>query len=487
MPFILCLIQIGNGIQSTDNHATTNPSASSASIVRLESLAAIIARYAEYLLVIQNPFYPFLDKQWEKCQSAIFHPTAAPGPSYYKPQQQRHAGTGYNQKLAHDLLRCRHRALIHSGEPRPKRVTSTIPMLSSLRRHRRLCRYVVPISAHNWDKFFTIPLSSENRRMANNRSSSTGVRMDSLHIQPENIKPNLQCQPPNLSVIIPEFFEACRASRYSPHTLAEYQNTYKKFLNSTGDLPVSEITARHIRQFLANQTTISAKTLLNYHTGLSSLWHWMVKNEIVPVNVVRMIDPARPEQREIIPLSRAEIERMIAAAQIGENAARDHAILLVLLDSGIRASELVGLRVGDMDSVERRLLVMGKGRKERRVKICQSTFDMIEHYLHTRSKNIRHLWNERMFITSTGQPMTRDTLRQIMDRIKQRSGVPHVHAHRVRHTFAINFLRNGGNIYTLQKILGHTTLEMCKRYLQIAQSDLDKDHDRASPVANWNL
>jgi integrase/recombinase XerD len=72
-------------------------------------------------------------------------------------------------------------------------------------------------------------------------------------------------------------------------------------------------------------------------------------------------------------------------------------------------------------------------------------------------------------------------------RLGAKAGVQACHPHRFRHTFAVNFLRNGGNAFELQMALGHTTLQMVQTYLALAQADLDAAHRKASPVENWRL
>jgi integrase/recombinase XerD len=92
-----------------------------------------------------------------------------------------------------------------------------------------------------------------------------------------------------------------------------------------------------------------------------------------------------------------------------------------------------------------------------------------------------------LFVTTEGRPIDRGRLLHILVAIGSRCGVMGVNVHRFRHTFAINYLRNGGDAYTLQMMLGHSTMEMVKRYLALAQADLDKSHQLASPVDHWRL
>jgi site-specific recombinase XerD len=83
--------------------------------------------------------------------------------------------------------------------------------------------------------------------------------------------------------------------------------------------------------------------------------------------------------------------------------------------------------------------------------------------------------------------MTREYLRQLLHRLGVRAGISKVHPHRYRHTFSINYLRNGGNVFTQKELLGHSDLEMTEKYVRIAQVDAAKGHRKAGPVDNWRL
>ncbi len=166
-------------------------------------------------------------------------------------------------------------------------------------------------------------------------------------------------------------------------------------------------------------------------------------------------------------------------------ALRDRAIIYLLVDTGLRASELCELRLRHVDLKNHRVIVMGKGRKERTLPIAPRTAQALWRYLSTRDDTGRD--TAYLFTTHLGSPVSRYSLRRMLSLIGQRAGVSGAHPHRYRHTFAINFLRNRGNIFALQRILGHESLTMVNNYLAIAQTDIQAAHNDASPVTNWLL
>ena len=291
------------------------------------------------------------------------------------------------------------------------------------------------------------------------------------------------------------------ARHLSPNTLLDYQNTFRKFIEFLDDdPPIAAITQHQVERFLAAQT-VSNKTILNYHVGLSALWTWAVKNKLVEEHILHQVARPKPQQPEIIPFTEEEVRAVLNAVQYSipfnrpgkracrrllPEADRNRAVILTLLDTGLRASELCNLTIQRVDirNNKRISILAGKGNKDRHIPISPRTAQAIWKYWTSRPDS---RLGEPAFATDSGRPIERNNLGNMLAGAGERAGIDQGNPHRFRHTFAITYLRNGGDIYTLQEILGHTTLDMVRRYLEIAQADIERSHRRASPVDNWRL
>lgn len=289
------------------------------------------------------------------------------------------------------------------------------------------------------------------------------------------------------------------ARRLSQNTILDYMGTFRKFQTWLGnDPPLADITTTQVKGFLSCQT-VSKKTVLNYHIGLSALWTWATQADILSDHIIRRIRRPKPETRQISPYSESDIRAMLGSLKISRaysrpgkretvhslpHPERHRAIILLLLDTGIRAGELTGLDIHRADLKNNLINVMGKGSKERQIPISGATGQAIWLYLTQRAES---RLGDPLFVTDRGRRLSVYRLGDIIETIASRAAVTGATCHRFRHTFAINFLRNGGDVYSLQRILGHSTLQMVKRYLAIAQADINKAHRQASPVSNWGL
>lgn len=305
------------------------------------------------------------------------------------------------------------------------------------------------------------------------------------------------------SETIDGYLLAARARRLSAGTLRSYQYGWDRFSKFLGaDPPFSSITLTQIRSFLAGLDTLSSKTVRICYHSLAALWTWAVSEGLATDHLPHHVGAPRVSERQILPYSRDEVLAMLRAVErtrgyrragqhLTDNsrptALRDRAILLLLLDTGIRASELCGLTLPRADLHNHRIIVTGKGQRERMVPISARTEQAIWRWVKIRPEVVP---GAALFVTGTHdlpRPFSTDVLRRLLSRLGQRAAVPGVNVHRFRHTFAIQALRNGMNVYALQTCLGHATLEMCRRYLAIAQTDVDAAHREASPVTNWLL
>ncbi len=256
-----------------------------------------------------------------------------------------------------------------------------------------------------------------------------------------------------------------------------------------------------MQKFLAAQTAVKKKTVLNYRTGLSALWSWALSEGFTDENIIHKTPAPKPEQVVINPFTEQDVRSMLSACEQSRpyyvsrtqaekcsrplpDLQRNKTIILTFLDTGIRNTELRDATIADVDVRNKKLLVSGKGSKERIVQLSSKTAKSIWRHLTTRPDARK---DDPLFPSSEYYRFSRQGLSRLISRIGERASVPDAHPHRFRHTFAIAFLRNGGNIFVLQQLLGHSSLDMVKHYLKLANEDSEAVHRRASPIANWRL
>jgi site-specific recombinase XerD len=189
------------------------------------------------------------------------------------------------------------------------------------------------------------------------------------------------------------------------------------------------------------------------------------------------------------PLSEEEIQRVLKASLYEtDERLRNFAILMLFLDTGIRLDELVNLKLSKVDFVMGEMTVFGKGSKERKVPIgTQAKRALLDYVTMERPEPVNPLHKDIVFLNADSIPITHTAVEKIFQRIKKAAEVPKFHPHICRHTFSIRYLMNGGDAFSLQKILGHTTLEMTQHYVSMATGDVKEKHRKFSPMDNINF
>jgi integrase/recombinase XerD len=285
-----------------------------------------------------------------------------------------------------------------------------------------------------------------------------------------------------ISKAIEDFLKAKEVEGCSPNTLVDYGRTMRRLLAFIStDVSLDQITAAQIREFLS-MIPGGGKNKRNTYIGLSSLWSFCLQQKYCKIHLIReMVDPPKFTRKVIDPFDHAEVERILKSLD-GPTWQRDRAMIVLLLDTGLRASELCQLKIMDFLTKDCQV-VLGKGDKERRIPFSDDCKLVVIDYLHSNWKYAC----PALIQTDDGKVYNRHALAERLHDIGEAIGIPNVHAHRFRHTFAVQYLLNGGDPFSLMKILGHSDMDMVNRYVEFTNYDIIRQHAKASPAKNWNL
>jgi len=312
----------------------------------------------------------------------------------------------------------------------------------------------------------------------------------------------------DLATLIEGYRIFCLAEGKRPMTIRWYVGKLEVFLAylKEHDMPsdASELTTTHLRTFLVHlrenvkadennpmkpsrEENLSPKTIQGYARTLKAFFSWLHREGYIIDDPGKLVKIPKAPKVIIETLSDSQIRDLLSAVdQRGSKGCRDYCMMLLLLDTGIRLSELVNLQITHVDMERSFFKVMGKGARERLVPFGAKVQTALWKYVHRFRPEPSHPNVKNLFLREDGHPLGNDQVYRLIRDYGEKTGIKGVRCspHTFRHTFAKKFLVNGGDLFTLQKILGHSSLDVVRLYVELSPEDIQVQHRQHSPI-DW--
>jgi integrase/recombinase XerD len=313
------------------------------------------------------------------------------------------------------------------------------------------------------------------------------------------------------------FLFSLRADGYSQSTIELYSYVLTMLTGFLENPDVQTIQAGDLTRYFVYLRTeytpnrmngsiapLSGSSLQNHWKGIRTFFRWATDELSLKQRPDAKLKLPPNNPKVVRPLEEEEVKALLEAAEFTRTAAtngrkpfkmhrktafRDSALILVLLDTGVRAGEAGRLNIGDVDLEAGEILITPYGSSQRKTKsrvlpIGRATRKALWRYLTNRPDTDK---DDPLFLSENGRRLEHDAIRHLLVGLGEKAGVKNCHPHRLRHTFAIEFLRNGGDVFTLQMLLGHSSLKMVQTYAKLAKIDAKNIHRKASPADKWRL
>jgi len=306
----------------------------------------------------------------------------------------------------------------------------------------------------------------------------------------------------NLENVIKGFRLCCQTEGKSPWTIEWYYaflTRFRRFMEPDGVPTTLELINRdHVRRFIRYLQTeartphtgkpLSPATVQGYARCLKAFFSWAEREGYIQPNQIARIPIPKAPVKVINTFSSEQIVSLMEVCQRSNGCGyRNLTAVLLMLDTGLRVSELVGIGLEDVNLTEGQIKITGgKGGRERVVPIGSLVQKSLWKYINQVRPQPLTQKTTRLFLSDIGLPLTRNGVQQMVRRCGKIAGLTGVRCspHTFRHTFAKNYLLNGGDIFSLQKILGHSSLASVRAYVNLFSGDVKKQHNRFSPVDN---
>jgi integrase/recombinase XerD len=291
----------------------------------------------------------------------------------------------------------------------------------------------------------------------------------------------------DLDALLDAFLMDLRTGRrLSRNTLEAYAFDLRRFSGflHAGSIPLPEFRRTHFLQFLVSLQGLSARSVARHVSSVRSFFKFLVREGVLPaspVSEVRAPSIGRPLPKY---LTVTEVEKLLAAPdRITPEGMRDRAMLMLMYAAGLRASEVVSLRMENVDANAGFLRVLGKGGKERVVPVAEAALSELGEYLREgRPKFLKNKATNSLFLSRLGRPVTRQTLWLRISRWAREAGIRiRISPHTLRHSFAGHLLAGGADLRAVQTMLGHADIATTQIYTHVTPERLREIHRKHHP------
>lgn len=284
--------------------------------------------------------------------------------------------------------------------------------------------------------------------------------------------------------------------RFSHKTVVSYETDLKEFLNFLSDYLEETVTLSHLkkltvsdfRAFLSWETNqkITRSSIARHLSSLRNFFKFLTRNNILENASISAIRSARPQKTLPKPLSVNDAKRFLEAAQNMNKktweAKRDVALYTLLYGCGLRISEALSLNIRDIPITEDVITITGKGNKQRIVPLLPAVKQALKKYLKINPYNTP---NSPLFVGARGERMNPGVIQRNVRFIRRYLNLPDtVTPHALRHSFATHLLQAGGDLRTVQELLGHSSLSATQRYTEITLEHLQDVYQQSHPRAH---
>jgi integrase/recombinase XerC len=272
----------------------------------------------------------------------------------------------------------------------------------------------------------------------------------------------------------------------SENTSKSYERDLKKLHLFLSDLNISEysqISAETCSAWVGSlySQNNNPKSIQRHLSSAKGFFRFLKKNNLIESSPFELI--SAPKSSSTLPevLSPEDVEQLLNFKPTNMIEIRDMAIIELMYSSGLRVSETANINISDFEENKTFLRVLGKGSKTRLVPMGRFAITAINNWLMEREKILNN--TDALFLNSKG---TRLTVRSIQLRLKKmavKQGLPPIHPHMLRHSFATHMLESSGDLRTIQELLGHSSLSTTQIYTKLDYQHLAKIYDQAHPRA----